>query len=52
MAENKISLPSSGGGLLRYFDETKSKMQITPTIILVAIVVVTLIELYLYKFGI
>ncbi len=30
MADNKIQLPSSGGGLLRYSDEIKSNIVLSP----------------------
>jgi len=42
---DKISMPSSGGGLMRYFDDYKSKIQIPPSwiIIFVAIVIVVMI---------
>lgn len=49
MGQDKISMPSSGGGLMRYFDEYKSKIQIAPTVVIVAIVVVIIIELALQK---
>ena len=48
---DKISMPSSGGGLVRYFEETKSKITIPPLIIIIAIVIVILVELYFYKFA-
>ncbi len=51
MAENKISLPSSGGGLLRYSEEAKSKFMIAPIHVVITIGAVILIGLYLYKFG-
>ena len=49
MGQDKISMPSSGGGLMRYFDEYKSKIQIAPTVVIVAIVVVIIIELAIQK---
>jgi len=51
MADNKINLPSSGGGLMSYSDEVKSKLYIKPMHVIVLIVIVALVELYLYKFG-
>jgi preprotein translocase subunit Sec61beta len=51
MADNKIRLPSSGGGLMSYSENTKSKITFGPWVvaglIIVAIVVLTL----LYKLG-
>ena len=49
MANQKVSMPQSGGGLVRYFDEYKSKFQIDKKWIFVAIVVVAVIELWLQK---
>ncbi len=49
MADNKIQMPSSGGGLVRYFDDFKGKFEIPPMYIMAVIVLVILVELYLYK---
>jgi len=51
MADNKINLPSSGGGLVRYFDDYKSKLEIKPMAVIITIVAVILVEVYLYKAG-
>ena len=45
MAEEKLSMPSSFGGLTRYFDEYKSALQFKPGYVIVAIVVVILFEI-------
>ena len=50
MAQEKLSKPSSGGGLVRYFEDYKSKLEIKPIFIIVIIVFVIIFELYLYKF--
>lgn len=42
-------MPQSGGGLMRYFDDYKSKIQINKYWVLVAIVLVIVIELVLQK---
>lgn len=47
MAE-RIRMPMSGGGLVRYFEDYKSKFQIGPVVVIAAIVIVILIELYLH----
>ena len=49
MAE-KIQMPSSGGGLIRYFDDYKSKIEFAPIVVVVFIVIVILFELYLHNF--
>lgn len=43
-------MPQSGGGLIRYFDDYKSKIEFTPILVVVFIVVVILLEIYLHKF--
>ncbi len=46
MADNKVQMPSSGGGLVRYFDDYKSKLQISKLVVIGVIVVVIVLELY------
>jgi len=48
MASDKIQMPSSGGGLLRYSDEVKSKIEISPISVVAAIVVVAIALLLLH----
>ena len=44
MADNKIHMPSSMGGLVRYFDEYKSKISLKPgSIVVIAIVIIVLL---------
>jgi len=49
--DNKISLPSSGGGLIRYFDEYKSKISFKPGHIIVLVVIIIIIEIILHTWG-
>ena len=51
MAE-KIQMPSSGGGLVRYFDDYKSKIEFKPILVVVFIIIVILLELYLHNFRV
>ncbi len=51
MAE-RINMPTSGGGLIRYFDDYRSKIEITPLVVIISIIVVILLELYLHKFRV
>jgi preprotein translocase subunit Sec61beta len=44
MAEGGISLPSGMGGLMRYFDEYKSKIQLKPVHIVFLIVLFIVLE--------
>ena len=49
MAE-QIRLPTSGGGLVRYFEDYKSKIEIGPVTVMVVIAIILLFELYLHTF--
>ena len=51
MAEDKISLPSSGGGLVRYFDEFKSKIALKPEVVMILIGLVVILEIILHIYG-
>ncbi|MBN2421295.1 preprotein translocase subunit Sec61beta [Candidatus Woesearchaeota archaeon] len=51
MAQDKISLPSSGGGLVRYSDEAKSKFMIKPQHIIAIIALVVVLEWLLHVYG-
>ena len=48
MADNRISLPQSGGGLVRYSETTGSKVQIGPMGIVVMIIVVIILTALLH----
>lgn len=50
MADDKITLPGSGGGLIRYFDEYKSKIEFGPWVVVWIIGAVILLEFMLYNF--
>ena len=51
MAQDRISMPSGMGGLVRYFDEYKSKIKFKPGHIIVLCVVVMVIMIVLYTYG-
>lgn len=51
MAQDKISMPSGMGGLMRYFDEYKSKIRIKPGHIIIMVIVVIMIMVFLYTYG-
>ncbi len=51
MADNKITMPSGMGGLVRYFDEYTSKFQLKPGYIIVIVVIIILIEILLHWQG-
>jgi preprotein translocase subunit Sec61beta len=51
MAQDKIQMPSGMGGLVRYFDEYKSKFMFKPSTVIFFIILVILIELFLHTYG-
>ena len=51
MAQDRISMPSGMGGLVRYFDEYKSKIKFKPGHIIVFCVIIIVIMLFLYSYG-
>ncbi len=51
MAQDKIQKPSSMGGIMRYFDDYKSKIEFKPGHIIVLCVVVIVVMVLLYAYG-
>jgi preprotein translocase subunit Sec61beta len=51
MADNKINLPSSGGGIVRYFDELTSKINLKPEVVMIIIALVIVFILLLQVYG-
>jgi preprotein translocase subunit Sec61beta len=49
MSNDRITMPQSGGGLMRYFDDYKSKIEIDKLIVIGFIVLVIIVELVLQK---
>ncbi|MBR9683329.1 preprotein translocase subunit Sec61beta [Candidatus Woesearchaeota archaeon] len=49
--DNKIRMPSGQGGLTRYFDEYKSKIEFSPNAVIVMCIVIMLIVILLHYFG-
>lgn len=49
MSNEKIQMPSSGGGIVRYFDEYKSKIKIPPKFVIGLIVVVSIAGIILAR---
>lgn len=47
MADNKIHIPSSQGGLVRYSEEPTSKISLKPEYVIAAIVIVIIGEILL-----
>ena len=51
MAENKIRMPSSMGGLVSYTSEYESKLTFKPAYVVVMIIVVMIIAILLHLYG-
>jgi preprotein translocase subunit Sec61beta len=49
--DNKVSMPQSTAGITRFFDEYKSKLEISPGIVIVMILVVIILMVLLHMFG-
>jgi preprotein translocase subunit Sec61beta len=49
--DDKIRMPSGQGGLTRYFDEVKSKIEFSPGAVIVLSVAIMVIILLLHYFG-
>ncbi len=49
--DNRINLPSSGGGIVRYFEDLTSKINLKPEVVMVIIVLVIIFELLLQLYG-
>jgi len=51
MADDKIRMPSGQGGLVRYFDEYKSKIEFSPGVIIIMCIIVMAIVILMHYFG-
>ena len=51
MSQEKMQMPSGMGGLVRYFDEYKSKLEFKPGHIIVLAIAVIVLMVLLYTFG-
>ena len=51
MTDNRIRLPSSGGGLMSFSDSAGAKIQIKPSHVIIMLLVVIAIEIMLHAFG-
>jgi preprotein translocase subunit Sec61beta len=49
--DDRVSMPMSGAGITRFFDEVKSRIQIKPFSVVILIVVVVLIIALLHMYG-
>jgi preprotein translocase subunit Sec61beta len=51
MPEEKIQMPQAMGGLVRYFDDYKSKVEFKPGHIILLAVIVMVVEIILHVLG-
>ncbi|MBI4441624.1 preprotein translocase subunit Sec61beta [Candidatus Woesearchaeota archaeon] len=51
MAQDKIHIPASQGGLVRYFEESKSLIELKPEHALFLVVLIILLEIILHWYG-
>ena len=51
MTENKISIPSGGGGLTRFNEDSGSKVEISPGAVIVFCAIIILIIILLNYLG-
>ena len=49
--DRKINMPSSMGGLVRYFDDYRSKIELKPGHVVVLAVIVIIVVLLLHTYG-
>ena len=49
--DNKVRMPSSGAGITQYYDVKRSAIQLKPAHVVVLIILVILIEAFLYWQG-
>lgn len=51
MSKDRIQMPTSQGGLVRYFDEYKSKLSLKPVHVIILVVLVLILVILLNAFG-
>ena len=51
MADNKISLPSSGGGLTRFNEDSDTKIHLSPGAVVIFCIAIIIIIALLHYFG-
>ena len=49
--DDKIRMPSSQAGITQFYDEAKSKIVLKPVHVIILIVLVIIIEIFLYVQG-
>lgn len=49
---DKVQMPQSGGGLVRYFDDYKAKIEFSPWVIVAVIGLIIVLEIILHQINI
>lgn len=49
MADNRIEIPRGSGGIVRYFEDYKSKIEFSPYWVIAVILLVVIVEFVLHK---
>ncbi len=52
MAKDSVRMPSGMGGLVRYFEDYKSKIEFKPRTVVVFVILVIIIEIILHTRGV
>lgn len=47
----RVQMPSGMGGLVRYFDEYKSKIEFKPGVVIILCIIVMIIIILLHMYG-
>jgi preprotein translocase subunit Sec61beta len=51
MSKDRISMPSSGAGITRYFEDYKSKLGFKPGVVIIFTLIVIVLVLFLQAYG-
>ena len=49
MADDKVFIPPSSGGIVTYYKDYKSKIAFDPNYVIIAIIIVLILEFILHK---
>ncbi len=51
MADNQLRLPSGQGGLTRFNEEVKSRIELSPKAVIIVVLIVMVIIILLHSYG-
>jgi len=51
MARNKLQMPMSQGGLITYYDEDNSKINLKPGHVVLMIIIILIFQIFLLSYG-